>query len=65
MHARVYVFPGVTLKCSVILACRLSEDSQLGVTSNLVLFIMLRVLVNLSVTLKPAEEMFRTFLGEK
>lgn len=70
MHVCVYVFPGVTLKCSVILGCRLSEDSQLGVmSSNLVLFTMLKVLVNLRVTVKLAEEMFmlefRTFLDKK
>lgn len=63
------MFPRVTLKCSVILGCRLSEDGQLGVTSsNLVLFTVLKVLVSLRVTVKLAEEMFmlefRTFLDK-
>lgn len=58
MHACVYVFPGVTLKCSVILGCRLSENSQLGVISNLVLLTMLKVLVSSRVTVKLAEKMF-------
>lgn len=67
MHACVCVFPGVTLKCSVILGCRLSEDSCLSVaSSNLVLFTILKVLVNLRVVVKLAEEMsmleFRAFL---
>lgn len=70
MHACVHVFPGVTLKCSVILGCMLSEDGQLGVTfSNLVLFAVLKVLGRLRVTVKLAEEMFmlelRTFLDKK
>lgn len=56
MHVCVYVFPGGTLECSVILGCRLSEDIQLGVTSNLVLFTMLKILVNLRVTVKLAEK---------
>lgn len=47
MHACVYIFPVVTLKCSVILGCRLSEDNQLSMTSsNLMLFTKLKVPVN-------------------
>lgn len=47
VHACVYIFPVVALKCSVIFGCRLSEDTQLSMTSsNLMLFTMLKLPVN-------------------
>lgn len=58
MHACVYIFPVVTLQCSVILGCRLSEDNQLSMTFSFNAVYDVKGFSLLQTVVKLAEEMF-------